>query len=89
MESDLHLDSLNNDIFDRTVLTSRSHVDLFYTVQRIFPSDQLAEHGMLAIQMRCLGKRDEELGCVCAGSAIGHGLYGQFSCPRGIERDAV
>lgn len=55
----------------------------FYTVQRILSTDELAEHGMFAVEMGCLGESYEELRFVCTWSAICHCLF----CQTGTATD--
>jgi hypothetical protein len=59
------------------------HLDLFHVVQYLEPLDHFAEDGVLPVEVRRRGKRDEELAPIGVRALVGHADYASSMMPQG------
>lgn len=57
---DVHGNTQNNNIPHRPI-PARPDIHPLNPVQRLFPTDKLAKHGMFTVQMRRRAEREKEL----------------------------
>jgi hypothetical protein len=75
---DVHLDCLDDNILDRSIIAPWSDLDSLYTIQGIFTADKFAKDSMFTIEVGRGGEGEEELRAVRPGTAVCHRLMFQL-----------